>query len=101
MVKLDVPIEVKNDLNTLFNHAVGDSGGSRRCAMFLLSLWDGDTFKVDLQAILYSDAEIFSPMMRVLQYLYGTNQQLDTLVPEKRMKLVFELWGEDLQTIGH
>jgi hypothetical protein len=53
-------------LETLFHHARGDTGGSKRCATFLLSLWNGDNFKADLQEILYNDSDIFHSMMEVL-----------------------------------
>jgi hypothetical protein len=61
--------------------------------MFLLSLWSGDEFKADLQELLYNDAEIFSSMIFVLQYLYDTNSQLDSFVSGERIKPVIDVWG--------
>lgn len=86
-------LKFNNSIAILLNHASGDSGGSKRCAMFLLSLWAGDEFKADLQDLLYNDAEIFSSMIFVLQYLYDTNSQLDNFVSGERMRPVIDIWG--------
>lgn len=86
-------LKFNNSIAILLNHAFGDSGGSKRCAMFLLSLWAGDEFKADLQGLLYNDAEIFSSMIFVLQYLYDTNSQLDNFVSGERMRPVIDIWG--------
>lgn len=85
-------------LERLLNHAYGDTGGSRRCAMFLLSLWNGDDFKVDLQALLYVDQGIFSDMLEVLRYLYTHNYQLDSLIGEAEIKPVIDGWGDVFRT---
>lgn len=85
--------KVKIDLHTLLKHAQGDHGGAKRCAMFLLSLWNGDDFKADLQDLLYTDAEIFSAMLHTLQYLYGSNSQLDSFVTEDEIKPIIAMWG--------
>ena len=81
-------------LETLFYHARGDTGGSRRCAMFLLSLWNGANFKADLQELLYNDPQIFQAMVEVLSYLYEHNQQLSSLVSESEIEPVMKLWGK-------
>ena len=60
-------------LELLLRQARSDTGGSKRCAMFLLSLWNGCFFKADLQDVLYNDRETFSAMIEVLNYLYGNN----------------------------
>jgi len=86
-------LKINNSITMLLKHAAGDSGGSKRCAMFLLSLWSGDEFKADLQELLYNDAEIFSSMIFVLQYLYDTNSQLDSFVSGERIKPVIDVWG--------
>ena len=65
-------------LKRILDMAYGDSGGSRRCAEFLLALWNGETYPVDLQGLLYLDEELFTAMIRVLEHLYHTNTQLDT-----------------------
>jgi hypothetical protein len=80
-------------LETLFYHARGDTGGSRRCAMFLLSLWNGANFKADLQELLYNDPQIFQAMVEVLSYLYEHNQQLSSLVSESEIEPVMKLSG--------
>jgi len=87
-------MQINDSIKFLLKHAYGDSGGSRRCAMFLLSLWDGKEFKADRQDILYNDAEIFSAMIFVLQYLYVSNAQLDNFVSEAEIKPVVDAWGD-------
>ena len=82
-----------NALETLFDHARGDTGGSRRCAMLLLSLWNGASFKADLQELLYNDRQIFQAMIEVLSYLYEHNQQLSSLVSQSEIDPVMEAWG--------
>ena len=82
-------------LETLFHHARQDTGGSRRCAMFLLSLWNGENFKADLQEVLYNDPQIFHAMIEVLNYLYEHNQQLASLVSQSEIDPVMKLWGRE------
>jgi hypothetical protein len=81
-------------LETLFYHARGDTCGSRRCTMFLLSLWNGANFKAGLQELLYNDPQIFQAMVEVLSYLYEHNQQLSSLVSESEIEPVMKLWGK-------
>jgi hypothetical protein len=95
-----VPQEVQEALELLLRHGRGDYGGARRCAMFLLSLWDGDTYKADLQDLMYCDPDIFAAMMRLYQYLYGSNQQLDSVVSEDRIKPVLAAWGTAFSAAG-
>jgi len=80
-------------LETLFYHAQGDTGGSRRCAMFLLSLWNGANFKADLQELLYSDPQVFQAMIEILSYLYEHNQQLSSLVSQSEIEPVMKQRG--------
>ena len=81
-------------LEKLLGHARGDTGGSRRCAMFLLSLWNGDHFKADLQDLLYNDPAIFRAMVDLLTYLYEHNLQLDSLVSSAEIAPVIAIWGD-------
>lgn len=87
----------KDALALLFKHVRTDTGGGRRCAMFLLSLWNGDEFKADLQALMYTDPKIFAAMARVFQTLYQRNQQLESVVTEDQIKPIYELWGDTLR----
>ena len=80
-------------LNLLLGHARKDTGGGRRCAMFLLSLWNGDTFKADLQELMYINADIFDAMILVYRTLYERNQQLENVVTEGQIKPIYKLWG--------
>jgi len=70
-----------------------DSGGGGRCARFLLSLWDGGTYKVDLQDLMYIDREYFSAMMMVYDYLHKNNSQLEAHVSQADMNLIVAEWG--------
>jgi len=81
-------------LQLLLTTANGDSGGAGRVARFLLSLWDGGTYKVDLQDLMYIDTEIFSAMLLVYRYLHDNNSQLDAHVSAAQMAPIFELWGQ-------
>ena len=56
-------MKIEDALTLLIEHANQDHGGSARCAMFLLSLWDGATYKADLQDLLYNDSNVFQAMM--------------------------------------
>jgi len=61
--------------------------------MLLLSLWNGASFKADLQELLYNDRQIFQAMIEVLSYLYEHNQQLSSLVSQSEIDPVMEAWG--------
>ena len=80
-------------LERLISHARGDTGGSRRAAQFLLSLWNGDNYQADLQALLYVDPDMHRDMMEVFTYLYTHNHQLDSLVTEAELSQVLHGWG--------
>ena len=87
-------------LERLFEMAKRDHGGSRRCAKFLLSLWNGDTFQADLQELLYIDEQPHNDMMEVFQYLYKNNIQLESLVSEEAMKPILAQWGNTFDKSG-
>ena len=80
-------------VSVLVKHARGDTGGSGRCAMFLLSLWNGHEFKADLQELLYNETEIFSATISVLQHLFEKNEQIDNFVSQAEMDPIISLWG--------
>jgi hypothetical protein len=86
-------------LERLLDSAYSDTGGSRRAAQFLLSLWNGSRFKADLQELLYVDQAPFADMQTVLQTLYQLNAQLDTFVNEDQMKPIVENWGQTFESI--
>ena len=88
-------------LELLFQHAKSDTGGSRRCAAFLLSLWDGNEFKVDLQALLYIDTAIHEAMIIVFRHLHVSNNQLYTYVNQAQMAPVIDVWGEVFRYPNH
>lgn len=80
-------------LERLLSVANGDTGGSRRAASFLLSLWNGSSFKADLQDLLCLDEPGHSDMIHVVQHLYTNNLQLDSLVSEAEMLPIIRDWG--------
>lgn len=86
--------QLKDAILNLLDTAKKDHGGSRRCAMFLLSLWNGGVFKADLQDLLYNDFSIFKDMISVLEGLAYTNTQLDSFLNDDQMKPIIEIWGE-------
>lgn len=81
-------------VENLLRYARGDTGGSRRAAQFLLSLWNGDIFKADLQELLYVDPELFEKMHTLLGLLYKSNSQLSTWVSQEEMNPIIEIWGD-------
>ena len=83
-----------DSLELLMEHARSDTGGSRRCAQFLLSLWNGDFFKADIQDLLYTDAEINQAMLCVFYHLHGGLCQLYTFVSKEQMAPIIEAWGD-------
>jgi hypothetical protein len=87
-------MDTKQRIYRLLPIACGDTGGSSRVAQFLLSLWNGNRYRVDLQDLLYIDDDIFQDMLQILNELYQSNTQLDTYLNESDIKLVIEIWGE-------
>lgn len=81
-------------LHRLHRLAQGDTGGSRRTAQFLLSLWNGGTWKADLQELMYIDGEIFDDMLALWRYLHNHNLQLYSLISEAEMRPIIDLWGD-------
>ena len=87
-------MDTKQTIDRLLPIARGDTGGSSRVAQFLLSLWNGYRYRVDLQDLLYIDNDIFQDMMQVLNDLHHTNTQLDTYLKENDIKSVIKSWGD-------
>ncbi len=86
------------DLVLLVKHAEGDTGGSRRCAAFILSLWNGRRYRADLQELLYIDAGIHMAMMRVFHELYSHGWQLDDMLIEpEALDNIIEMWGLEFE----
>ena len=86
-------MEIHDALSILTDQAGQDHGGSARCAMFLLSLWDGGAYKADLQDLLYNDLKIFQAMMVTMAVFYKNNEQLDSYVTSKQMGPIIAAWG--------
>jgi len=92
-------IDVMNDktkqrLSRLLEIANKDTGSSSRVAQFLLSLWNGNRYRADIQDLLYIDKEIFDDMIFVLNDLYRSGNQLDTFMNESDIKPVIDFWGD-------
>ena len=58
--------QLRDALDRLLDSAYGDTGGSRRAAEFLLSLWNGARFTANLQELLYVDKAQFTDMQTLL-----------------------------------
>lgn len=86
------PQDIAGPLRRLLERAGQDTGGGRRAAQFLLSLWNGQRYRADLQELLSVDGDAFADMLFVLQALHLSNDQLDTYLSEE-IKPVLELWG--------
>lgn len=89
---LSAPFE--KHLKHLLTHARQDHGGSRRCAAFLLSLWNGDNFKADLQELLYTDGDTHRAIINVFHHIHATGNQLYTYVTQEQMDPIIEAWGD-------
>src|SRR5262249_28657754 len=82
----------------LLRIAQGDSGGSRRVANILLSLWNGDSFPCDLQSLLYLDGNRLQQILMLIAYLHQHGLQLDSLVSQEEMNPILDLWGGTWQS---
>ena len=80
-------------LNLLLDYASHDTGGSRRAAGFLLSLWNGGTFHYNFQDVLYVDQTLFDAVQLVMNYIYLSGNQLYTYVSEQQMAPILDRWG--------
>jgi|SRR5215475_11679984 len=80
-------------LKQLLRIAQGYSGGSRRIASVLLSLWSGDSFKCDLQALLYLDSNRLQQILTLIAYLHEQGLQLDGLVSREEMNPILDRYA--------
>ena len=80
-------------IQRLLGIAQGDSGSSRRVARVLLSLWSGDEFPCDLQAVLYLDGDVVQEVLALLAYLHRHHLQLDSLVSQSEIDPILERWA--------
>jgi len=85
-------------LQLIQKHAFGDHGGGKRCAMFLLSLWHGNEFKADLRDLMWVDPDVFEAMIYVMNALFYRNYELGSVLPEKEIDQIIDLWGDDLRS---
>lgn len=88
-------------IKRLLKIAQGDSGGRRRIASVLLSLWNGLSFPCDLQALLYLDGNLLHELLSLIFYLYQHGLQLDSLISQEEMNPILEMWGNDLPSSIH
>ncbi len=94
VVSVDRAATFTNDLAFLVKHAKGDTGGSRRCAEFILSLWNGSVYHANLQELLYISQTAHLAMMRVFHELYALGMQLDnTMIHPDDMEVIIDMWG--------
>lgn len=84
-------------IKRLLQIAERDTGGSRRVASVLLSLWSGDSFRCDLQSLLYLDRNLLHQILLLIAYLHRHGLQLDCLVSQEEMNPILEMWGNNLQ----
>lgn len=99
VTSIDRAASFTSALKILVKHAKGDTGGSRRCAAFILSLWNGTMYKADLQELLYINTEIHNAMIRVFTELYSCGMQLDTtLIHPDDMEIIIDMWGLEFLT---
>ena len=85
---------IRTVVDRLLDDADGDTAASRRAAQFLLSLWNGAQFKVDLQALLDADAQQFNDMQTVFKGLFGQKTQLEIYLDQQRVPRIIERWGK-------
>ncbi len=85
-------------INRLLKVASGDTGGAKRVAQLLLSLWDGHRYRADLQDIMYIDSDLFRDMIAFWSYLGSHNLQLESIVTEEDIAPVIRMWGDSFMT---
>jgi hypothetical protein len=79
-------------IKRLLEIAQRDTGGSRRIASVLLSLWSGDQFKCDLQGLLCLDGHLLQQLLALISYLHQSSLQLEDLVSQDAIDPVLEVW---------
>lgn len=85
--------EFQASLKLLLITSRSDTGSARRCAGFLLGLWNGYFFRPDLQELISLDEELQHAMLVVITFLFHNAKQLDCYVNENSLLPVIEQWG--------
>jgi hypothetical protein len=75
--------------------AQGYSGGIRRVASVLLSLWSGDSFQCNLQDLLYVDGNLLQQIFTLIAYLHQQGPQLDRLVSQEEMNPLLDRYTHE------
>lgn len=83
--------KLKSALQRILNQAHGDHGGAKRCAAFLLSLWNGGFYKADLQELMYSDPDLYEAMLYILSLRLRRQTHPDP--HEQRRRYSDYTWG--------
>ena len=95
VMELFAPMDPTNPLEAiarLYTHATREPSGSYVCANYLLSLWKGNIYKMDLQNMMMVDRETFIDMVVVLRYLFNHGQSITSILTEDEMAVVREKW---------
>jgi hypothetical protein len=79
---------------TLLQVASRDTGQARRIAGVLLSLWDGDAYRCDIQGVLYVDSQLFTAVVQLLVCLRAAGKQLDSVIEAAQIAPVIRMWGD-------
>lgn len=74
------------DLTMLLEYGERSETHGTQCAMFLLSLWNGNLFKIDLQELVFVNREIHTTMLRVLRYLHQHKCFITDFIDEEQMR---------------
>lgn len=82
-------------IEQLLRIAQGYSGGSRRVARALLSLWSGDSFQCDLQDLLYLDSNRLQQILTLIAFLHERGLQLDCLVSQEEMNPLLDRYTHE------
>ena len=87
------PTDPLEAIARLYTHATREPSGSYVCANYLLSLWKGNIYKMDLQNMMMVDRETFIDMVVVLRYLFNHGQSITSILSEDEMAVVQEQWA--------
>lgn len=81
------------DINQLYEWAISDDKNASTAGAYLLSLWDGERFQVNLQQFLQCDESFYHTTRTVFAHLYVNNHQLTDYMSDDEILLVIDKWG--------
>jgi DNA-binding MarR family transcriptional regulator len=86
MQSVSLGVRLMKDIQMLYNWATSAGPNSTSSREILLSLWDGDRYRMNLQDVLNYDEHMYHTLRTVVAHLYVHKQQITDHIGDLEMR---------------